>query len=165
MPRTRLELPKWAVLVEPDPDVGIEPVTFPDEEAYIRTRCYHEASRSLDQAWQQTMQEASLRIRAHIVPTTTKRHEGKDDSSPLLRKRSLSEANIEASVDETNEEAASSTLNENQKTDNNTFMRDHFTIHTSETVENSSALRAGVESQHSINQQTKLDVACQQYGN
>lgn len=131
----KVNLPKWAVLVEPEEEVGIEPVTLHDEEAYIRTRCYHEASRFLDEAWEQTLHEASSRVRENIMPTTrsTKTmnpNNSSKSSQSLLGKRSLSEVNSNE-ITETIEKENTGESPPEDNIDSIASLRNQFTIDTS----------------------------------
>lgn len=98
-----MSLPKWATLVPHAPNVGEEPLSLIEEEAYIRTRCYHEASQALDRAWKQTMERSSSEILPNISNTEK---ECLDETSHQGRKRSRTETDVHS--------GASSHENENK---------------------------------------------------
>eukprot|EP00977_Amphora_coffeiformis_P005228 scaffold1117_cov167-Amphora_coffeaeformis.AAC.22 len=92
--RRSVSLPKWATLVTHAPSVGEEPLSLVEEEAYVRTRCYHEASQALDRAWKQTLERSSS---SEIHPNifNTKKEPSCDETSRHPpRKRSRTESGL-----------------------------------------------------------------------
>ena len=85
-----MSLPKWATLVPHAPSVGEEPVSLVEEEAYVRTRCFHEASRAMDKAWKQTLERSSSGMNQNI----SNAEKSYDETNHPSRKRSRTETDV-----------------------------------------------------------------------
>jgi hypothetical protein len=83
--------PKWATLLTPKESGEGEPFSFTDEEAYVRTRCYHEASRALDRAWEHTLEDASSKIHLALMKDCDNT-EQRESGLPLRKRRRAQES-------------------------------------------------------------------------
>ena len=55
-----MPLPRWATLIPRAPSAGHDPVSLAEEEAYVRCRCFHQASRTLDAAFQASLERQGI---------------------------------------------------------------------------------------------------------
>ena len=89
MSKSKVVLPKWATLVQHAPSVGRDPVPIDQEEAYVRTRCYHEASRTIDQAVKKVLDQGAGDVTAAIQNSVTN-----NDGQPPPAKKTRMDGNI-----------------------------------------------------------------------
>lgn len=134
MTSSNRRLPRWATLIPRAPAVGHDPVSIPEEEAYVRTRCFHRASRALDVAFHQALKNhrhhsgsSVSAIQFHTNNINT------EERSPPLRKRSRLETNDDGNSAETaSKHACTGSHHAQHCTENNNYnLRQRFTLQSS----------------------------------